>query len=104
MSIQWKQHLIKSYDYGYVVQRKVGNQWKAVGYYNDLRHAVSGLFEHRILTETADCIVDATNTAAIRLQSTHILERIDDIANEIAKGLDNDNHGSKYHSRVLLQS
>ena len=101
MSIEWKQHLIKSYEYGYVVQRKVGRQWKAVGYYSNLKHAVNGLFEHRVLTETADCIVDATSAAAIRLQSAHILQRIDDIANEIAKGLNNDNHGSEDHSRVL---
>lgn len=101
MAIKWKNYLIKSYDYGYVAQKRVGNQWKAIGYYRDLKQAVKDLFEHRVLTETANCIVDAQNTAAIRLQSAHILQRIEEIADDIGKGLHNDTERVQYHSRDL---
>jgi hypothetical protein len=90
VTITWKNHLIKSYEYGYVTQKRVGKQWRAIGYYSTLKQAVNDLFQHRVLTETTDHIVDATNKASIQLQSAHILQKIDQIASEISEGLNYD--------------
>lgn len=90
MKFIWKGYQIKSYEYGYIVQKQVGRQWKVIGHYSNLKQAVKDLFEHRVLTETADCIVNTTDEAAIRLQSAHILQRIKDIAHEIQEGLNHD--------------
>lgn len=98
MIINYPNHKIKTYEHGYVVQKKTGSQWKVTGYYSDLRQAALGLFQHRVLTETADCIVDAIDKSSIQLQSAHILKHIDDIKCEILRGINYEAHDKSYRS------
>jgi hypothetical protein len=92
MTFKFKDYQIKSYDYGYMAQRKVGRQWKIVGYYQNLQSAVIGTFHYRVLTETTDSIIDATDAAAIRLQSASLLQAIESIATELEEAI---RHGQK---------
>lgn len=91
MTIEWSQWRIRSSDYCYIVERKINpTRWRAETYHNSLAQACQSLLDYRIRTETADCVIDATNRASIRLQSAQLLQKIDQIANEISQGLGDD--------------
>ena len=83
MTFSFKYYRIISYEYGYKAQRKIGKQWKIIGYYENLKNAVKDTFKYRILTETTNNVIDATNEACIRLESAKLLKKIECIANEI---------------------
>jgi hypothetical protein len=78
---------VSTYEYGYKVHKLRGRQWKIQGYYNDLRHAINGVFENYILEETNDFIVDFENVSTLDEQKMALIERIKEIRNEILEGL-----------------
>ncbi len=70
-----------------MVQKQAGSQWNTDGYYPTLEKAVLGLFECRVLTETAEYIVNVSNKAEIRLKSAELVDKIQSIADDIIEGL-----------------
>lgn len=89
MTFKWENQIIKSYRYGYVAKIKIGKQWQIEGYYPTLEQAILGLFNARVLTEMDDYVVDATKKASIALKTSQIVQRINDIKDEILEGIQN---------------
>jgi hypothetical protein len=89
MVIEYPLWRIKSYQYGYQVDRKINvGRWKAEGYYIDLRHACQSLLEHRVRAETTEYIIKANDQASARLSTARLVEKIDTIVEELLGGLD----------------
>jgi len=78
---------ISTYEYGYMMRKHVGSQWKVEGYYNTLQHAVNSVFEKSILTETNDFMVDFRNITTLHEGKESLIAKIESIRDEILEGL-----------------
>ena len=87
MIIQWPLWRIRSYEYGFVVERRINpTRWKAIFYHNTCAQAIQSMFDYRVRTETTQYVVDAMDAASARLSTAKLVKKIDDIVDEIAKG------------------
>lgn len=92
MTIEWRQYRIKSNDFGYQTERKINpSRWKAEWYHPTFAAAVQNLLEHRIRTETEDCIIQAVNQASARADTAKLVKKMAAIADEISEALDDRN-------------
>jgi len=90
MVIKFKNYQIKSYEHGYISQRMIGKQQKLIGYYENIENAVKDTFHYRVLVETTNNIIDATNKATLQLESAKLLKKIKCIENEIMEAIKNE--------------
>lgn len=89
MTILYKDFRIKSQEAGgYIVQRKIGNQFKEASYFNSLSQAANYLFEQRLHHESVDIVIDASDKARATIAQAKLVWLIKDISDQIASGLD----------------
>lgn len=61
MTINVRNHRIKSIEYGWMVQKKVGNQWKHTEYFRSLDQAAANLLDQSFHEQTTDIDINTTN-------------------------------------------
>jgi len=84
MTILFNKWRIKDYSPGgYIVQRKVGKQYKQTSYFNTLEQAVKYLFQEQVRDETADLVIDTINKSEALITSNKLVRRIDRVSDEI---------------------
>jgi hypothetical protein len=89
VTVLFKKWRLKSHDYGgYIVQKRIGKQWKETSYFRSLSHAVRFLLERRIHDESANLIVDTNNRAKAAVAKAKLIELINNVSDEIVEGLD----------------
>lgn len=88
MILKFNVYQIHSYEHGYKVKKRINKKrWKVVSYHQSLESACMNLLNIRILTETINDIIDCTKEAEARLSTARLLLHINDIADEIKKGI-----------------
>ena len=88
MVIKYQNYEIHSYEQGYKVKRKINkDRWKVISFHDSLDSACIRLLNTRILTETINDIIDCTKEAEARLSTARLILHINDIADEIMKGI-----------------
>lgn len=88
MTIKYNYYQVQSYEHGYKVKKKINNKrWKVVSYHQNLESACTSLLNIRILTETINDIIDCTKEAEARLSTARLILHINEIAEDIRRGL-----------------
>lgn len=80
--------------YGYVVQYKIGTQWKKTTFHPTLENAVTEVFENRLRNETKNVVIRVDNLSearrllqALASQLTEIKQQIIIEAKQVAESL-----------------
>jgi hypothetical protein len=87
MQILINKYRITSHDGGYKVAKAKGEQWSALGHYHGLDKAIIALFDHRVLTETKDFIIDFNDAMNFETQKLTFLNKVKEIKKELEEGL-----------------
>lgn len=89
MTLFIKDYRIKNYKFGtYIIQKKVGDQYKEASYFNTLNSAIKHLFDMRVEGETADIVIDCTDKVSSSIAKAELIKRIEAIRDEIVEVLD----------------
>lgn len=89
MTFMFTDYRLKSYKYnGFVLQKKVGGQYKESSYFNTLASAIKYLFDMRVEDETADIVIDCLDKASSTIAKAKLIKRIEAIRDEIVEALD----------------
>lgn len=68
MTLIFDKYQLKTDRYGWLLQKKVGNQWKETLFYTKLEHAISSLIDQITHEKTSGINIDLTNqTEALRM-------------------------------------
>jgi hypothetical protein len=81
---------IKSHEYGYIVQHKIGQQWKRSSYFITLEKATQYLIERKIHDESLDIIISDLNKAMMSVSRARLIAIIEKIRSEVLEVLGND--------------
>ena len=87
MIIYFKKYKIFSDKDGYTIAKRRGNTWRNTWYFNTLPQAINGLFDHIVMTETDDCILDLNDVMNFPSQKTALIKKIEEIKSGLMKGL-----------------
>lgn len=68
---------------GYVVQKKIGKQWKESAYFSTLQAAAIHLHDSRVNDETITLIIDTSNDVAAAIARAELVTRMESIRDEI---------------------
>ena len=83
MTLTIYNYQIKQDGYGWVAQKRVGNQWKDNSYFSALEQAVEYVFNQQLARTTKHEKIDLIDIQRAKLQVDRIIERMDSICEEI---------------------
>ena len=95
MTYQHDKWRFKSQQYGWLIQKRVGNQWKETQYYRTLDQAIAVFLGQLFHEETTDLHINFTDQAEMTRQLRFMNSRLKYIQEEILEAL----HDKPTHSR-----
>jgi hypothetical protein len=89
MTLITDKYRIKNHKFGtYVLQKKIGSQYKESSYFTTLASAIKYLFDVRLEDETADVVIDCIDKLSSSIAKAELIKRIEAIRDEIVEVLD----------------